>query len=156
MLCEELGDVMLQVVFHACIAEEEGAFSLDDAVNGVCRKMVERHPHVFGEVVAETSAKVLDNWDKIKAETKRQETLYDRLSSVPVTLPALMRAQKLIHRAEKGGVKTDSGDYDFKQGGELAVASALWQLLAEADRHGIDAETALRHYSDEFIKGFKG
>ena len=98
MLTEELGDLLLQVVFHTTIGEEKNTFSFEDAVNGICSKLVERHPHVFGDVVAETSEKVLTNWEKIKAETKNQETLYDRLKAVPVTFPGLMRAQKLIHR----------------------------------------------------------
>ncbi|MBQ9117462.1 MAG: MazG family protein [Clostridia bacterium] len=155
MLCEELGDVLLQVVFHAIIAEEDGAFSYTDAVSGVCRKMVERHPHVFGTVVADTTEKVLDNWDKIKAETKKQETLYDRLKSVPVTFPALMRAQKLIHRSEKFGEAVPSGEYNFDlpdSEKEAAVAEALWQLISAADKAGVDAETVLRHYSEKFIE----
>lgn len=154
MLCEEIGDLLLQVVFHTTIAEEDEAFSFDDAVNGICLKMVERHPHVFGDVVAETSEKVLTNWERIKAETKKQETLYDRLAAVPVTFPALMRAQKLIHRAEKGGEAVSTGKYDFTSGDdkEKAVAEALWQLVSAADKAGIDAETALRHYSEAFTK----
>ena len=153
MLCEELGDVLLQVAFHAVLAEEEKTFELSDAVNGVCRKMVERHPHVFGNVEADTTEKVLTNWDKIKAETKKQETLYDRLTAVPKTLPALMQGQKLIHRAEKYGEKVPTGKYDFstETNPEKAVAEQLWALLSAADKTGIDAETALRHYSEKFV-----
>ncbi|MBR2454264.1 MAG: MazG family protein [Clostridia bacterium] len=158
MMREELGDVLLQVVFHTAIAEEDGAFTFEDAVSEVCRKMVERHPHVFGDTIAETSEKVLTNWDKIKAKTKNQETLYDKLSSVPTTFPALMRAQKLIHRAEKGGERIPCGEQSFTQAdnAKKAVAEALWQLISAADKAGIDAETALRHYSEEFIQKHKG
>lgn len=157
MLCEEIGDLLLQVVFHTTIGEEDKAFSFDDAVDGVCIKMVERHPHVFGDVIAETSDKVLTNWEKIKSETKKQETLYDRLAAVPVTFPALMRAQKLIHRAEKGGETVSAGAYDFtaSEDKESAVAEALWQLISAADKAGVDAETALRHYSESFTKNHK-
>ena len=157
MLCEEIGDLLLQVVFHTTIGEEDKAFSFDDAVNGVCIKMVERHPHVFGDVIAETSDKVLTNWEKIKSETKKQETLYDRLAAVPVTFPALMRAQKLIHRAEKGGEAVSAGAYDFtaSEDKETAVAEALWQLISAADKAGVDAETALRHYSETFTEKHK-
>lgn len=157
MLCEEIGDLLLQVVFHTTIAEEDTAFSYSDAVNGICRKMIERHPHVFGSVVAETSEKVLTNWEKIKAETKKQETLFDRLSAVPVTFPALMRAQKLIHRAEKGGEAVSAGEYDFTacKDKEMAVAEALWQITAAADKAGVDAETALRHFSENFTNQHK-
>ena len=154
MLREELGDLLLQVVFHTTIAEEDGAFSFNDSVNEICLKMVQRHPHVFGDVVAETSEKVLTNWEKIKAETKQQETLYHRLSAVPVTFPALMRAQKLIHRAEKGGEKLPTvADFTAvpEQMKERAVAEALWQIVAAADKAGIDAETALRHLSESFV-----
>lgn len=157
MLCEEIGDLLLQVVFHTTIGEEEKDFSFDDAVNGICIKMVERHPHVFGDVVAETSEKVLTNWEKIKAETKKQETLHDRLTAVPVTFPALMRAQKLIHRTEKWGESVPQGEFDFTaaEDRERAVAEALWQLAAAADKAGVDAESALRHYSDSFIQKYK-
>ena len=157
MLCEEIGDLLLQVVFHTTIAEEEKAFTYGDAVNGICRKMIERHPHVFGSVVAETSEKVLTNWEKIKAETKKQETLYDRLAAVPVTFPALMRAQKLIHRAEKGGEAVSAGGYDFTacEDKERAVAEAIWQLTSAADKAGVDAETALRNYSELFTNQHK-
>ena len=147
MLCEEIGDLLLQVVFHTTIGEEDKTFSFDDALNGICVKMIQRHPHVFGNVVAETSEKVLTNWEKIKAETKKQETLYDRLAAVPVTFPALMRAQKIIHRTEKWGENVPTGNFDFSkcENQEQAIAENLWQLLSAADKVGIDAETALRH-----------
>lgn len=157
MLCEEIGDLLLQVVFHTTIAEEDKAFNFNDAVDGICRKMVERHPHVFGDTVAETSEKVLSNWEKIKAETKKQETLYDRLTAVPVTFPALMKAQKLIHRTEKYGVTVPTGGYDFSEAEnkEEAVAEALWQLISASDKAGVDAESALRHLSERFIQNHK-
>ena len=157
MLCEEIGDLLLQVIFHTTIAEEDKSFSFDGAVNGICAKMVERHPHVFGDVVAETSEKVLTNWEKIKAESKKQETLYDRLAAVPVTFPALMRAQKLIHRAEKGGEAVPSGQFDFTacEDKEKAVAEAVWQIVSAADKAGIDVESALRHYSEAFTEKHK-
>ena len=158
MLREELGDLLLQVVFHTTIGEEDGTFSFDDSVNEICIKMVQRHPHVFGDTIAETSEKVLTNWEKIKAETKKQETLYDRLSAVPVTFPALMRAQKLIHRAEKGGESIEA-DRDFtcvpETERETAVAEALWQLISAADKAGVDTESALRHLSEKFINDHK-
>lgn len=157
MLCEELGDVLLQVCFHTILSEEESAFTYTDAVTGVCKKMIERHPHVFGNVKAETTEKVLDNWDKIKSESKHQETLYDRLSAVPVTLPALMQAQKLIHRAAKAGETTAHPDYDLShcEDKEKAIADSLWQLLSAAEESGIDAETALRHHCKDFVKAHK-
>jgi len=157
MLREELGDVLFQVAFHVALSEENGDFTFEDTVSDICLKMIERHPHVFGTTVADTSEKVLANWDVIKAETKKQETLYDRLSAVPVTLPAIMRAQKLIHRAEKCGVKVDTALYNFtnKANAEELIAEQLWSLISAADKAGIDAETALRHLSEQFIKSHR-
>ncbi len=105
-MCEELGDVLMQVVFHAIMAEEEKKFDFSDVVDGVSKKLVYRHPHVFGDVVAETSEKVLDNWEKLKRVEKSQETYSDTLKSVPAAFPALLRAQKVQKRASKAG-------YDF-------------------------------------------
>lgn len=156
-LCEELGDVLLQVVFHTTLSEEAGEFTYADTVNGVCKKMVERHPHVFGSIEVETTDEVLKNWDKIKAESKAQQTLYDRLSAVPVTFPSLMRTQKLIHRASKFGETSDCGEYDFTsaQEPEKEIAQALWKIVSAADKVGIDAETALRHLCEEFTENHK-
>ena len=104
-LCEELGDMLLQVVFHSAIAEELGEFTYDDVVDGICRKLILRHPHVSGEGTAETSEQVLDMWDKIKKKEKHQSTASDTLRSVPVAFPALMRAAKVQKRVNKAGVE---------------------------------------------------
>lgn len=165
MLCEELGDVLLQVCFHSVLSEESGEFTYADAVNGVCKKMIERHPHVFGDVEADTTERVLNNWDKIKAETKGQQTLADRLKAVPVTFPALMKGQKLIHRARKFGemveptaqtqtqAQTQAQEQVLGGGAatEESIADALWSVLCAADSAGIDAETALRHRCEAFV-----
>lgn len=103
LLEEELGDVLLQVVFHACIEEEKGGFDFEDVTDGICRKLILRHPHVFGDVNADTTEQVLSNWDKIKQRSKHQTTVTETLSSVAKSLPALMRAEKLIGRAAKAG-----------------------------------------------------
>ena len=87
-LKEELGDVLLQVVFHACMAAEEGLFTFDDVVDGVAKKMVFRHPHVFGTVRAEDSVQALDTWDAQKREEKAQRTATDTLEAVARSLPA--------------------------------------------------------------------
>ena len=79
MLCEELGDVLLQVMFHSRIAEEEGRFSVDDVYTGVCRKMIERHPHIFGDVTVKSVDDVLTNWDAIKQSSKQRDTLKEQL-----------------------------------------------------------------------------
>ena len=101
-LREELGDVLLQVVMHACIAQEEGLFTMEDVVNEVAEKMVRRHPHVFGEVQADTSAQVLQNWDEIKKEEKAGKVQTETpLREIPLELPALTRASKVLKKADK-------------------------------------------------------
>lgn len=108
MLREELGDVLLQVVFHSRIEEEKGSFDFGDVVNEVCQKLITRHPHVFADVKAETSDEVLKNWNDIKQQTKGQETYYETLESVCMALPALMRAQKVGQRAARAGMDFES------------------------------------------------
>ena len=98
-LIEELGDVLLQVVFHAKIASDEGQFDQSDVTDRICRKLILRHPHIFGDVKADTSAEVLKNWDEIKRKEKAQKTLTEAMEQVPACLPALMRAQKIQHKA---------------------------------------------------------
>ena len=95
MLCEELGDLLLQVVFHSRISEEEGDFSIEEVADGICRKLIHRHPHIFSDVVVKDSGEVLENWDAIKKQEKGQKTASDTLHSVPKVLPALMRSQKV-------------------------------------------------------------
>ncbi len=103
MLREELGDVLLQVVFHTQIEEEAGTFSFDDVVDEICKKLIVRHPHVFGDAQVENVSDVLDQWTRIKQETKGQKTASETLDAVPKQLPALMRAQKVQGRAKKAG-----------------------------------------------------
>ena len=101
-LIEELGDVLLQVVMHACIAQEEGLFTMEDVVNEVAEKMIRRHPHVFGEVKADTSDQVLQNWDEIKKEEKAGKVRTQTpLREIPLELPALTRASKVLKKADK-------------------------------------------------------
>ena len=95
LMQEELGDLLLQVTFHAQIEKEAGKEGIDGVVNNICVKLIHRHPHVFGNVVADTSEQVLDNWDKIKVEEKHRDTLTSQLKAIPRQLPALMRAQKV-------------------------------------------------------------
>jgi tetrapyrrole methylase family protein/MazG family protein len=99
LLCEELGDVLLQVVFHCEIEREAERFTFADIVNGVCEKLVHRHPHVFGDISIDTADAVLKNWNKIKAEDKKQ-SVYETLLAVSKSLPALIRAQKIAKRSE--------------------------------------------------------
>lgn len=103
LLKEELGDVLLQVVFHAQMEREKGVFSIDDVTDGIVKKLIVRHPHVFGETIVSTSTEVLRNWDEIKKQTKRQTTQSEVLQSVSKALPALMRSAKVQHKAAKVG-----------------------------------------------------
>lgn len=103
-LREELGDVLLQVVFHAQMEQEKGSFDFDGVADEVCKKLIVRHPHVFGSIQVADSQEVLKNWDQIKKETNQQETYTQTLQSVPKLLPALMRAQKIQQRAARAGM----------------------------------------------------
>lgn len=101
-MIEELGDVLLQVVMHAEIASEEGLFSMEDVVNEVSRKMVRRHPHVFGTAQADTPEAVLVNWEEIKKEEKKDKDWVDSpLREIPPELPALTRASKVLKKVDK-------------------------------------------------------
>ena len=101
-MCEELGDVLMQVVFHARIEEEQGRFTAADVVDGITKKMIYRHPHVFGTVQADTSEQVLVNWEALKRQEKGQRSTADAIEAVPHTLPALWRAEK-INKKTMGG-----------------------------------------------------
>lgn len=103
LLREELGDVLLQVALHARMEQEKGSFDIGDVADGICKKLIVRHPHVFGEVKADNSDEVLKNWDAIKKRTKGQDTYTETLESVPRVLPALMRSVKVQHRAARSG-----------------------------------------------------
>ncbi len=103
LLKEELGDVMLQVVFHAEMESEKNEFNIDDVCDGICKKLIIRHPHVFGDVQADTSEKVLSNWDKIKMQTKSQKSQSEVMDSVSKSLPSLMRSTKIQQKAAKVG-----------------------------------------------------
>lgn len=107
MLREELGDLLLQIVFHSQIERENGNFDFDDVCNDICQKLVYRHPHVFGEVKADDTDTVLKNWDALKRESKHQDSFTETLESVPKTFPALLRGEKLCKRAARAGLPMD-------------------------------------------------
>lgn len=152
MLKEELGDVLLQVAFHARISEEAGEFNFSDVVADVSQKMIVRHPHVFGDVVAETSGDVLKNWDKIKADTKHQKTLGERLNSIAKPLPALVRTQKVMHKAAKEMEVPTSVSSSALTDEEKAIGAAFCEVLARCEKADLDAETVLRRYCDALIE----
>lgn len=99
LLCEELGDVLLQVALHCQMEAEAGRFTFDDACDGICKKLIYRHPHVFGDTIAATTGEVLQNWNALKNKEKGRDTAKADLESVPACLPALMRAAKVQKRA---------------------------------------------------------
>ncbi|MBR4940580.1 MAG: MazG family protein [Clostridia bacterium] len=154
LLCEELGDVLLQVVFHSRMEEEIGSFSFEDVVDGICRKLIERHPHVFGDGTRKkgTAREVLETWDEIKKRTKNNKTGAETLDAVARSLPALMRAEKLITRAERTGFVLPGveGESDA-----AAVGDKLFLAVAEAKIGGIDPEEALNAASERFIERFR-
>lgn len=103
-LCEELGDLLLQVVFHSRIAVESNEFTMDDVTDRICKKLILRHPHIFSDIKADSADEVLDNWDEIKKNEKGYTKGSQTLESVPLSLPALMRSQKIQKRAAKTGL----------------------------------------------------
>ena len=172
LLREELGDVLLQVVFHARMEEEEGRFNFDDVANDICQKLIIRHPHIFGDIKVKDSDQVLVNWDKIKQATKGQKTATETLQNVPKVLPALMRSAKVQQRAARAGF-----DYDDVAGAlsdlkseiaELEQAIALGETLHCREEMGdvffaavnvsrfldVDAEECLGEATEKFIRRF--
>ncbi len=170
-LKEELGDVLLQVVFHARMAEEAGRFTFDDVVDGVCKKLLFRHPHVFGAVDAGDPEKALASWEAQKREEKEQKTAGDALDAVARSLPALMRAEKLQDKARKAGFDWEGVrpalDKLSEELSELEAAVAegsnveeeLGDLLFAAVKvgrfQGLDSELALHAACEKFIRRFR-
>ncbi len=174
---EELGDVLLQVMFQCVMAEEQGTFSFDDVANAISDKLVRRHPHVFGDVVAKDPATVLKNWEQIKQQEHRKELRHSALDGVPGTLPALLKAQRTQEKAARVG-------FDWKDAkgplskineelGELQEAVAvspdtsldthvkeelgdLIFAVANLARHlKADAESALENTTAKFSRRFR-
>ncbi len=114
LLKEELGDVLLQVAFHTQIEKEENGFEFSDVCDGICKKLIERHPHVFGDINVSSTDEVLTNWDNIKRMSKGQKTQGSSMLKVPKELPALMRAQKIQSKAKKAGFDWDNIDGAFE------------------------------------------
>lgn len=172
MLREELGDVLLQVVFHTLIETEKGVFTFDDVTDEVCKKLIIRHPHVFGDVNVSSTEEVLRNWDAIKMDTKKQKTVTDTLNSVPKEFPALMRAAKVQKKAAKAGfdwkdisgpvgkVKEEIAEVEEVLTGEdrarlqEEIGDLLFAVVNVSRFAGIDPEEALTNSTDKFIKRF--
>lgn len=172
MLREELGDVLLQIVLHSEMESENGNFSFDDVVNDIVQKLVVRHPHVFGEVVANNTAEALNSWDAVKLKTKGQKNQTESMLSVPRELPALMRAQKIQHKAAKIGFDWDNvgGAVDklYEEIDELKTAMEQGKRFDIEDEFGdvlfscvniarfidVDSEEALTASTDKFMSRF--
>ena len=170
-LKEELGDVLLQVVFHALMEQEAGRFDLDAVADGICKKLIFRHPHVFGEVSVSGTGEVLSNWEELKRKEKGQATNTDALEAVARSLPALWRAEKVQKKAKKAGFDWPdvSGALDklSEELEELKTAVAegtnveeeLGDLLFSAVNVSrfvkVDTEEALNGATDKFIGRFR-
>ncbi|MBQ4627426.1 MAG: nucleoside triphosphate pyrophosphohydrolase [Clostridia bacterium] len=172
LLCEELGDLLMQIVFHSQMEEEAGTFEFNDVTDGVCKKLIERHPHIFGEVTVSGVDDVLTNWDAIKRKTKGQKTTGESMLSVPRELPALMRAAKIQKKAADVGFDWNdvSGAFDkiSEETAELkdAIGKAdgvnieeelgdlLFSVVNVSRFIKVDAEEALTAASDKFLARF--
>ncbi|MCC7300299.1 MAG: nucleoside triphosphate pyrophosphohydrolase [Verrucomicrobia bacterium] len=160
-LCGELGDLLLQVVFQAQICEEAGSFKFDDVVNGIADKLIRRHPHVFGDVQANTSGEVLRNWEKIKKTEKSAETPRSLVEGIPRHLPALAKAhlvQKRVARAgfewdEIGGVvdKLDEELAEVKEAMEQKDAAAIREELGDLMFSVVNLSRYLGHEPEELL-----
>ncbi|WP_114313077.1 MazG family protein [Thermus caldifontis] len=138
-MAEELGDVLLQVAFHSVIAEEEGRFSYGDVERSIVEKLIRRHPHVFGEAVAQTPEEVKARWEELKAEEGKQE----EPCGLPKHLPTLLRAYELQRKGVDPG--SEEGLRRALEKGDLE--EALWNLVGLFAKRGLDPETALRRRS---------
>ena len=170
-LKEELGDVLLQVVFHASIEEDAGHYDLNDVADGISRKLIYRHPHVFGDVSVSSTDEILTNWEELKKAEKGQASQADAVDAVARSLPALWRAEKVQKKAAKVGFDwPDVNGALSKMGEELDevraaingsgdVAEELGDLLfavVNAARFlNVDPEMALHAASDKFAARFR-
>lgn len=170
-LREELGDVLLQVVFHSSMASQAGYFTFDDVVNGVCQKLVFRHPHVFGTVDAKDPDGALSAWDAQKREEKGQRTAADALDSVARALPALTRAAKLQSKAAKAGFdwreaapamdklseELEEFQTAVREGSNIEeeLGDLLFAAVKAGRFAGVDGETALQKACEKFIRRFR-
>jgi MazG family protein len=161
---EELGDVLIQVIFHAQLAEEAGRFDLEDVAREVNEKLIRRHPHVFGDGRLETSAQVLTQWDLIKAGEKKAKGTAGpaTFKELPPRLPALMYAESVWKQMGKKGLVTESG-VDAQGVARLAaeldaekLGRMLFELAAAAQARDLDPEGALRQHADGLMRHVEG
>ena len=171
--CEELGDLLLQVVFQAKLRAETGHFTIDDVINGIHGKLVRRHPHVFGDSSASSAEEVLDQWERIKAREKEGTSRPSVLDHVPAQLPALLQSLRISEKAARIGfdwtAETDLLDkideewrelrHEIKAGNLEGITEELGDLLFTlanlARRHDFDPEQALRGANRKFMERFR-
>lgn len=169
----ELGDVLLQVVFHAQIAKERGAFDFDRVVNEICNKLISRHTHVFGPEKAGNAEEALTNWEKNKKKEKGLKTYTDTLKDVPHYLPALMRSEKIQKKAAAVGFDADNADEvcgklneeteklkEAQKTGDMEkieeeYGDLLFAAVSLGRQLGVTPELALAAASDRFTAGFE-
>jgi tetrapyrrole methylase family protein / MazG family protein len=164
---DELGDLLLQVVFHAEIAADEGRWDVDDVARRLVEKLVHRHPHVFGDVEVSGAEEVLTNWEQLKAEEAGGRKGVEE--GIPVTLPALARAAKVQRRAAGWGVEWPSREAalsalkdevealsEAPNDPERDIGEVLFAAVAAARKLGVDAETALRRTTGDFADRYEG
>lgn len=170
-LCEELGDVLLQVVFHAKIAAEENRFDIRRVSDGICKKLISRHPHIFSDVTASNSEEVLNNWEEIKKIEKSHKTYTQAMQELPKSLPALIYADKLQSRAKKSGfefpniheafakLKEEVDELEQAISSNTNIAEELGDVLFAAAKVSgfakVDPEEALCKTSAKFLQRFE-
>ena len=169
-LCAELGDLLLQVVFHSQMANEAGNFDFEKVAEQICEKMIRRHPHVFGDEDSPTLKEYQGNWEALKAQERAEKKIDSILDDVPNALPALVRAEKLQKRAARVGFDWPSTEFVYdKIAEELAevkdaqsqehqkeeIGDVLFVLANLARHHKIDPEDALRDANKKFERRFK-
>jgi XTP/dITP diphosphohydrolase len=153
-MAEELGDLLLQVVFHSQLASERGAFDFEGVAGKIVEKLIRRHPHVFGEAKAETVEAVWRQWDRIK-KAEKQGTVMERTSAldgIPRHLPALLRAEKLAKKARKAGLMALAKAGSPASGARRILGRRLFRLAATAQARGLSAEELLREETNAFEK----
>lgn len=172
-LREELGDVLLQVVFHADLAREESHFDLKDVINDECEKMIRRHPHIFSEETAKTVDKVIEKWENVKSKEHGNTTHTQRLKDVPKALPALLRSDKVLKRAADANGEQSDFDTSLKDAadtidkirnagpgvGQSELSDRIGDLLlsiVNASRiAGVNSEESLNYATKKFINRFE-
>lgn len=170
-MCEELGDVLYQVLFHADLEREAGRFTINEVIDGICKKLVARHPFLFAQEKASTADDALDRWDNVKRTLNGQKTHAQAMDSISRTLPALWRAEKLYGKAEKAGVYRENAlaaldaleaevsklrkSIETKEDEKTNLGNTLFAAVDVARLLKSDPEEALNEASERFIRRFE-